>query len=174
MPKCRVKRHAVIQPLDKPFRFIPLTQWQNAIVDAEDFEWLSQWNWYANWSSQGKTFYAWRKKQKNTVVQMHREILQCAKKEEADHRNHNTLDNRRENLRKCNRHENMRNTRIRSDNKTGFKGVSWDNWSNKWVVRINIDGHCRNFGRFSSVKEAALAYDVVAKKHYRQFANPNF
>ena len=58
MPKLRVKRHAVTQPLDQSYRLIPLTQGQNAIVDVEDFEWLDQWNWCAQWT--GRHFYAVR------------------------------------------------------------------------------------------------------------------
>ncbi len=53
MPKRRMKRHAVTQPLDPSYRLIPLTQHQNAIVDTADFDWLSQWNWHANLCDKG-------------------------------------------------------------------------------------------------------------------------
>lgn len=61
MPRKRiaVERPAVAQPISKPYRFIPLTQNKIALVDAEDFEWLSQWNWYAA-AHQSGSFYARR------------------------------------------------------------------------------------------------------------------
>lgn len=79
MPKNRVKRHAVTQPLDKPYRLIPLTQGKNAIVDLENFSWLSQWNWCAG-RQRGKP-YAVRAFDK---MPMHRLILKC--REDVDHK----------------------------------------------------------------------------------------
>jgi hypothetical protein len=55
-----VKRHAVTQPLDTSYRYIPLTRNLNAIVDADDFDWLSKWNWHAVWNPCTKSFYATR------------------------------------------------------------------------------------------------------------------
>ena len=54
-----------------------------------------------------------------------------------DHVNGNTLDNRRENLRICSRSENGWNTKIRKNNKSGYRGVSWKKDKNKWVARVS-------------------------------------
>lgn len=60
MPKRRMKRHAVTQPLDTDYRFIALTQNKNAIVDASDFESLNEFNWCAQWHQDSHKFYAVR------------------------------------------------------------------------------------------------------------------
>ncbi len=166
----RVKRHAVTQPLDKPYRYIPLTQGKVALVDERDFEWLSQWNWYAHWKKTDKTFYARRSSQAGTV-QMHRVILNCDSSEETDHRNHDGLDNRRNNLRKCSSSKNAMNRRIGSRNTSGFKGVYWQKG---WRARIDINGYLKHLGRFPSAKLAAHAYDAAARRYFGQFAWLNF
>lgn len=57
-----------------------------------------------------------------------------------------------------------RNTRVlRSDNKSGFRGVSWHKASNKWCSRIGIDGKYINLGLFKCRLKAAYAYDKYAK-----------
>ena len=172
-PRLNVKRHQVTQPLDKPYRFIPLTRKQSAIVDVEDFEWLSRWNWYAQWAPTTHSFYAVRKENYGKV-RIHRIILDCGPDKEVDHRNHDTLDNRRENLRKCTRLQNGRNQRTPRDNTSGFKGVSWDKQVGKWRVMISIDRHQKSIGYFRSRENAARAYDKVAKKHHGEFAHLNF
>src|SRR5882762_1985840 len=101
----RVSRHEVTQPLDESYRLIPLTQGQNAIVDAADFEWLSKWNWQAQWDEHTKGFYARRALYGGGAVIMHRLIYKSPCKQ-VDHKNHNTLDNRKLNLRGCNQQEN--------------------------------------------------------------------
>lgn len=83
---------------------ILLTQNQVALVDDADFEWLSQWKWYAIWSPGIKGFYAVRRGRlpdgRRSLIRMHRQILglDMADKRQGDHVNHDTLDNRRENL----------------------------------------------------------------------------
>ena len=51
-----------------------------------------------------------------------------------DHINGDGLDNHRANLRVCSHAENMRNSRKRVNNKSGFKGVSWNKAKGKWKV----------------------------------------
>src|SRR6266851_357302 len=159
--KLRVKRHAVVQPLDTSYRLIPLTQGQTAIVDEEDFDWLSQWNWLAQWSEKTKSFYA--QHHRNPVMSMHRLILGCSESEEGDHKDHNTLNNRRNNLRKCTGSQNCSNRRIRADNVSGFKGVYWKVEREKWVAQIKTGGVCRWLGYFDTAQEAAEVYDTAAK-----------
>lgn len=174
MPRKRcVKRHTVTQPVGKPYRFIPLTQGQNAIVDATDFEWLNQWNWNAQWSHGMQSFYAVRGALKDgrwTYEAMHRVILGCQPHEEGDHINHNTLDNRRNNLRKATRKQNGRNRR--GHGKSGFKGVHRRSL-NCWRAVIRVDGRLLRLGNFKTKEAAALAYNKAAKVFFGDFAYLN-
>src|ERR1700676_2806367 len=152
MTKHRMKRHAVIQPQDQSYRLIPLTQGQNAIVDTADFDWLSQWNWCAHWNPDTRSFYA-NRNNGETSVWMAREILDCVSIEEADHRNHDTLDNRRENLRKATRSQNQSNARTRSTSKSGYRGVSWNKNMRKWESRITVNRKTSYLGSFTSAQD---------------------
>lgn len=168
MRKPRVVRHAVTQPTDQSYRLIPLTQGQTAIVDAEDFAWLSQWNWCAvRRNSLGK-FYAMR----GQHVSMHRMILDC--KSYVDHINRDTLDNRRINLRMCSKKQNAYN-RISTKNKSGFKGVPmYKAHRNGWVAQITVNYKYWYLGTFPTKEEAAVAYDKAAKELMGEFAALNF
>jgi len=168
--KYRVKRHAVTQPRDPSYKIIPLTKRQNALVDTADFEWLNQWNWTALPNSMGG-FYA---KRRSSGIYMHRLILDCNKWEQADHRNHDTLDNRRSNLRRAVGSQNHRNQKIRSNNRSGFKGVSWDKVKNKWYASIRIHGKTKALGFYRSKEIAARVYDEAAKSMFGEFAHLNF
>ena len=167
--KRRMYRHPVVQPPDQSYRLIPLTRNQNAIVDVEDFEWLNQWNWHATWCSDTKSFYAHSEVEENMLA-MHRVILGCGPREQGDHKNRNTLDNRRSNLRKCTHQQNHFNAR--RFNKTGYKGVV--KLHGKWRARITIDGRRRHLGYYNSAEEAARAYDRAAIELHGEFANLNF
>ena len=176
MPKKRsVKRHLVTQPSDSSYRLIPLTRGKNAIVDAEDFEWLSKWNWCTALTGRGPlfSFYAarsyWTKKGSRFLF-MHNVIFG----DRCDHKNRNGLDNRRENLRACTPLQNSRNRGISKNNISGFKGVSFIASINKWRARITANGKSKFLGYFTSKELAACAYDLAAKKLFGEFAAPNF
>jgi hypothetical protein len=178
------KRHSVIQPLDKPYRLIALTQGQTTIVDREDFEWLSQWNWRAQWSQDTKSFYAARtvhfdrgNSDRTRAISMAREILKCKNGELAEHKNHDTLDNRRNNLRTATKQQNCLNRRRRSDSSSGFKGVYLlpnPKRTKRCKVNVTHKGRRIHVGYFSDLEEAARAYDAVAIKLHGEFAYLNF
>lgn len=149
---------------------IPLTQGKFAIVDDEDFEWLSHWKWMA--VKGGKTWYATRTLKQ---IRMHREIVKCHSTEIVDHINRNGLDNRRENLRVCNAFESGQNRGLFSSNKSSkYKGVSWHVRCNKWEVQIVSKGKSFYIGLFDNEEDAAIAHDVAAQIFHREFAYLNF
>lgn len=173
----QVQRHVVFQPLDDSYRLIPLTQGQNAIVDPDDFEFLNKMNWCAVWNENTKSFYAARgihEGRTTRTIKMHRVILDCKEGEEGDHKNHNTLDNRHRNLRKCSHAINMRNQKICRDSSSGHKGAIWHKRLEKWQSSIRLNGKLIHLGYFPSKEEAAKAYDVAAKIHFGEFAHLNF
>lgn len=78
-------------------------------------------------------------------------------KMEIDHVNHIRTDNRIENLRMVSSLENKRNASMRSDNKSGFTGVSWDKARNKWRVVASVKGGYVMIGRFNDLDDAIKA-----------------
>jgi hypothetical protein len=154
-------------------REIPLSRGLVALVDDVDYERvLAVGKWYANPS--GVTYYArknfWRAG-RCFSIRMHTLITGWSY---VDHRNGNGLDNRRSNLRQASDRQNAQNRGRRSDNTSGFKGVSWDDQQQAWSASICVDSVQRRLGRFSSREEAALAYDAAAIQHFGEFARLNF
>lgn len=104
-----------------------MTQGQEAIVDAANYEDLAQFKWFAHWNSRNRSFYAERnptvRLNKQKTEKMHRRILGLSygDKRQADHINHNTLDNRRVNLRVVTNRENCENRTDRSSYGPGVR-----------------------------------------------------
>ena len=90
-----------------------------------------------------------------------------------DHINSDSLDNRRSNLRVCTVSQNNMNSAIGRNNKSGYKGVSWDKTNKKWRAGIKAKGKSVSLGSFNSKKDAARAYNEAAKKAYGEFAKLN-
>jgi len=73
------------------------------------------------------------------------------------------------NLRWATRSENQYNSRIRTDNTSGYKGVYFDKAAGKWRVRIKVDGKEKYLGRFHTKEEAAAVYEEAAKELHGEF-----
>lgn len=91
-----------------------------------------------------------------------------------DHANGNKLDNSRDNLRLATRAQNQYNRDKNSNNTSGYKGVTSSPDGCKWVARIRTDGIRKNLGTYDSKEQAALVYDIAAKKYQGEFAKFNF
>lgn len=92
---------------------------------------------------------------------------------QVDHKNHNRLDNRRQNLRPCTPAQNSSNTCKPSTNTSGFKGVSWDKSRKKWAAYITFQLKRINLGRFDVLEEAVCAYNEAAIQYHGEFAYLN-
>lgn len=87
-----------------------------------------------------------------------------------DHINGDPVDNRISNLREATPTENAQNTRIRSDNTSGFPGVRLDTKKGKWHAQIRYCGKRYHLG-FYPEKELAIRAYLAAKKKLHTF-NP--
>lgn len=87
-----------------------------------------------------------------------------------DHINGNKEDNRINNLRIANKSENAFNSKIRSDNSSGYRGVHWSKHTKRWVAKMRVRGKDINIGSFLTKEDAALAYNDAAKRYQGQFA----
>ena len=158
---------------------IELSQGQFAIVDDADYDWLNQWKWYASEDHSGKfypTRMASRKEGKRYTIKMSRQILGLKRgdKRQADHRDHNPLNNRRNNLRICTNQQNQMNQKPqRRITSSKYKGVCWCKRHKKWQAQIMINKKVKYLGYFTSEIDAALAYNEGAKKYFGEFAYLN-
>lgn len=91
-----------------------------------------------------------------------------------DHRNGNTLDNRRHNLRIATKHQNAMNQGIAKNNTSGKTGVHWHKNMNKWIANIGYKNKLIHLGYFDSyddaVKEREKA-EVELFKEYRRIGS---
>ena len=90
--------------------------------------------------------------------------------DQVDHRNSDGLDNRWINLRAATSNENARNAKIRSDNRHGFKGVTWHKTHGKWYAQILIKGKKTFLGLHSTAEAAHAAYVKAASSAFGEFA----
>lgn len=158
------------------FCVIPLTQGMATIVDPEDYDRVAKHSWCAHWHPKAKSHTAVTNLVENgkpRLEYMHRVICGMPVGMCVDHINHNTLDNRKENLRVCTHKENLRNVKISTRNTSGYKGVSWCKGRKRWYAYIGINGKTIPLGRYHTAKEAAMAYDEAAIKHFGEFARTN-
>jgi len=163
---------------------IKLTQGKETLVDDDDYEMLNEHKWHA--AKAGNKYYAVRSLSTQSDgtrkrLKMHRAIIKPTDELEIDHRNGNTLDNRKENLRECTHQQNQANRRLGKDNTSGYKGVSYkkrnkdmiNEHSKPWEVRIRYNGKRLYLGAYKTKEEAALAYNKKAIELYGEYAYLN-
>jgi hypothetical protein len=159
---------------------VQLTQGFVALVDDADYEVVSQHRWRALVDKRRNKVYAVRKThgshKARKSVYLHRELLGLSDPMvKGDHRNGNSLDNQRLNLRACTTLQNNRNAKKRSDGVSSqYKGVCWHKRYGKFQAEIKLNGKSEFLGMFADELDAALAYDAAARENFGEFALANF
>lgn len=86
-----------------------------------------------------------------------------------DHKNGVRHDDRWMNLREADQSENLANTRVRSNNTTGIKGVS-PTKDGRFLVGICFRGRRKNLGVFASFEEAVQIRKAAERDWHGDFA----
>lgn len=150
-----------------------------AQVDDDMYPFLIHWKWSVVFAQDvDGLFYATRGGSINgkaISVRMHRFILGITDpKIEVDHKDHNGLNNQRQNLRYGSKSQNQSNYTSTKGSTSKYLGISWCATYSRWVTQIRIDGKGKFIGAFKDEIEAAKAYDRVAKEKRGEWANLNF
>ncbi len=157
-------------------REIPLDKGMVALIDDADYELVSGYKWHT--VKCGRSWYAFHtlprdSNGKKKTIRMHRLIMGFPSNV-IDHRDHNGLNNQRDNLRHATNAENIKNARKRLDSKQPYKGVEWDKVNRNWVAYICPNSRKKALGRHTTAEAAARAYDAAAILLYGEFAHLNF
>lgn len=151
------------------------------IIDLDDLEKVMKWTWYArfNWSNQRyyatHTLYNPETQRASQTVDLQYYLMNPSNNPNVwvDHINHDTLDNRRENLRASGNDENTKHRKGKnSNNKSGYRNVSFikSDKKNPYHVQLIIDGKNKVLGKFSDPYEAGIYAEEMRKKYYGEFA----
>lgn len=154
-------------------KLITLTRGLVAKVDDEDFDFLNQWRWYATPNKDG-TFRAQRTEKsdgRKKTITMSRLILRMPEGSGlVDHRDLDTLNNQKDNLRRSNKSLNGANRLANDNNTSGYKGVTWHKLAKKWLSQITVRGTRLYLGLFTDPAAASDAYYQAAKEHFGEYA----
>jgi hypothetical protein len=87
-----------------------------------------------------------------------------------DHIDGNKLNNKIENLRPATVSQNAYNAKLKSTNKSGVKGVSWDTKSNKWRAQCSLNGKAQLLGFYDTISNAKFVVEEYRNKYHKEFA----
>jgi hypothetical protein len=156
----------ICTPADLPF-----------LIDAEDWPRISGFKWSVSSDGGTRMYVSTRFGKKKTYL--HRLILEAPNGRRVDHRNGDSLDNRKANLRLATHQQNMFNRRKSHTFKgkptaSYYKGVTWDRSCGRYKAQIIKNGINHYLGHFHDPRKAALAYDHAALERFGEFAQTNF
>lgn len=148
-------------------------------IDLEDLEKVLSfpYTWFAKYNHTNDEYYVVSSEYRPELyrsrpVFLHQFLL-GANGETVDHENNDTLDNRKSNLRVVLNKNNLQNRKGRnSNNKSGYRNVSWNSKRNKWMVQLQVDGKNKVLGLFEK-EELELAgkfAEEMRQKYYGEFA----
>lgn len=146
---------------------LTLSRGKIALVDDEDFEYVSQWKWTALFTS--KNWYASRDGSK---ILLHRIIMRARSGQIVDHKDRNGLNCQKINLRFCTKSQNQMNRRPRGGT-SRYKGVWLRGDTDRWQAEIHYNYKKVSLGCYNTQEEAAIAYNKAAKEYHGEFANLN-
>jgi len=135
------------------------------IIDAEDYPLVKDSKWCLNPSPYGPYIVTGAGKNR---VRLHNLVMGV---DRVDHKDHDTLNNRKKNLREYAGGQNRQNAKINGNSKSGVKNVFKEKATGKWMVCVSANKVRHYIGRFDILEDAQKAAQVARDKYHGQFSN---
>ena len=146
------------------YAILKTTKGQEFIVDVDDLELTQTRTWCI-----GKTGYLVASLNGKNI-KLHRYLLGLTNPSDVvDHINRNPLDNRKSNLRICSQNENSKNTKLQTNNTTGYPGIKLKP-NGSYYTRITVDYKEIYLGTFDNFEDAVKVRKAAERKYYGEFA----
>lgn len=133
------------------------------LIDDEDYDKIKDITWYIHCDNRVSC------KINGKAQYLHSFILNTNKL--IDHIDRNAFNNQKSNLRLATKSQNAMNSKLRVDNTSGIKGVSWKKDKNKWLAYIDFNNKRIFIGYFNNLKDAAKSRIETELKYFKEFAN---
>jgi hypothetical protein len=78
---------------------------------------------------------------------------------------------KKSNLRLATKSQNAMNSKLRINNTSGIKGVSWKKDKNKWLAYIDFNSKRIFIGYFDNLKDAAKSRIKTELEYFKEFSN---
>jgi hypothetical protein len=140
--------------------------------DKDDFLKLKDYCWYIG--KDGYVFaHGYGSDNQRIQIRMHKLVMDANDDELVDHIKHKRYDNRKNELRKVTPSQNLMNYEIRKDNTSGYKGVCWNNYYEKWIAYIDKEKKHYSLGRFDDINDAAAARKEAEEQLFGEYSYDN-
>lgn len=140
-------------------------------IDDEDYWMIEKWHWMVRQLSKtAKRSYLIRKEHGKSIL-FHREVNKTPPGMVTDHIDHNTLNNKKSNLRTCTHGQNACNRELMRVNTSGYKGVCRSDSKHGWRARIKVNHQEIYLGAYKTKQEAYEAYRKAAIEIHGEYAS---
>ncbi|QSF43426.1 HNH endonuclease [Paenibacillus tianjinensis] len=152
----------------------------DVIIDEEDLEIIDELDFkvHVSWHRDNQQYYAEicqylgiiEGKPRYKTLLIHRLVTKAHKGTHVDHKNHDSLDNRKDNLRVTEANKNLKHRKTKNtNNKSGYRNVCWEKNVKMWMVQLQIDGKNTRLGYFDDVHEAGRYAEKMRNTYYGDF-----
>jgi hypothetical protein len=121
--------------------------------DLEDYDKIKDYAWHCS-NKDGRKYMTCKR---DNIYYIHKIIMKSSGDEYVDHKNRDTLDNRKINLRITTNQQNSMNCSLSKNNTSGVTGVYWDKTRRRWTANIKYNYKDIYIGRYKKKEDAIVA-----------------
>lgn len=142
--------------------------WETVLIDLEDVEKCKKYHWTI---TDGYACYVYIKNKERVSLKLHKFLINVPEGKVVDHKNGNTLDDRKYNLRICTRIQNSWNRKKNSNSASPFKGVHKKGKS--FEAYISCNKVKMYLGTFGNLDDAIKARKQAELKYFGEYSYLN-